>query len=308
MYTGRMTHVCVLSGGKSDERAVSLRSGAAVAAALGAAGYRVTTIDSEHCIDDLLTHLDTLHDIDVVFPVLHGIEGESGVLQKLLEDREIPFVGSGSAASELCFYKDKYRDYVKTHGTPIATGEIIGSLTESSLASRPFVLKPYDSGSSVDTFIVRDVTQAPLDKINEALARRKRMLIEELIEGIEITLSVLNGRALTPVEIIPPDNEEFDYENKYNGKTQELCPPQHVDKVVLDNAKQLTEKIHNLLGCRDYSRTDMIVRPNGDIVVLETNTLPGMTDQSLFPKAAAASGYPMPELVKVMVETALARH
>ena len=101
---------------------------------------------------------------------------------------------------------------------------------------------------------------------------------------------------------------EFDYENKYNGKTQELCPPQHVDAAVLDNAKQLAEKIHNLLGCQDYSRTDMIVKANGELVVLETNTLPGMTDQSLFPKAAAASGYPMPELVKVMVETALARH
>jgi D-alanine-D-alanine ligase len=133
------------------------------------------------------------------------------------------------------------------------------------------------------------------------------MLLEQLVEGVEIAVPVLDNHALPVIEIIPPSGGEFDYENKYNGASQELCPPQHVTQSVQHRAQQLAEKIHSLCGCRDYSRTDMIVRPDGSLTVLETNTIPGMTEQSLFPKAAAVAGLSMAELCTQLVELALSR-
>lgn len=309
-----MTHVCVLSGGEGDEREVSLRSGQAVAKALKEAGYQVTVLDGRDCVSRLLNTLsDNPRSFEVIFPVLHGAEGESGILQAELEPYDVPCVGSGEAASQQCFYKDQYRKILQENLLPIAAGEMVTAADDSTFTpfkkskfiKKPFVLKPYDSGSSIDTFIVRDPANAPLAEIEEALTRRQAMLLEELIEGTEITLSILENKALTPIEIIPPPGQEFDYENKYNGATQELCPPVHVAASVLTEAQSLAEQIHKLLGCKDYSRTDMIVRPDGTLVVLETNTLPGMTDQSLFPKAAAASGIDMPTLVSQMVEANL---
>jgi D-alanine-D-alanine ligase len=282
-----------------------------VANALHSAGYQVTVLDGRDSVSTLLNMLgDNRESFDVIFPVLHGAEGESGVLQAELEPYGVPCVGSDEAASQQCFYKDQYRQILQENLLPIAPGEMVSAgedstsmpFAKSEFIEKPFVLKPYDSGSSIDTFIVRDPSQAPLTEIEAVLKRRQVMLIEELIEGTEITLSILEDKPLTPIEIIPPAGQEFDYENKYNGKTQELCPPVHVAAPVLTEAQSLARQIHTLLGCKDYSRTDMIARPDGKLVILETNTLPGMTDQSLFPKAAAASGIDMPTLVRKMVK------
>ena len=133
------------------------------------------------------------------------------------------------------------------------------------------------------------------------------MLLEELVEGIEITVAVVGDQALPVIEIIPPEAGEFDYENKYNGRSQELCPPEHVAEDIQAEARDLALRTHNLTGCRDFSRTDMILTPLGELWILETNTIPGMTDQSLLPKAAAAAGIPMPLLCDRLVQMALAR-
>ena len=133
------------------------------------------------------------------------------------------------------------------------------------------------------------------------------MLLEELVEGIEITVGVLGDQALPVVEIVPPENGEFDYENKYNGATTELCPPQHVDEKAQTLTKELAVHAHQLCECADFSRTDMMVRSDGTIAILETNTLPGMTDESLFPKAARAVGLEMPALCDELVHLASAR-
>lgn len=297
-----MTRVLVLSGGDSDEREVSLRSGNAVAAALQTAGYDVLSAEARD-VESSLTG------VDVVFPALHGKGGEDGQIQRLLEDRNVVYVGSDSAVSELCFDKWRWRSLVGQHSVPLASGALvtIDDIHDQPLIKQPFVLKPFDGGSSIDTFIVRDPPDADWQQIELSFTRHPKMLIEALAPGIEITIGVLGETVLPVIEIVPPESGEFDYENKYNGATRELCPPENIDYHVQQAAQELAVKIHKLCGCRDMSRTDMIVADDNSLTVLETNTIPGLTEQSLLPKAAAAAGLSMSELCDQLVKLALKR-
>lgn len=300
-----MSKILLLAGGSSLEREISLRSGAAVQAALQRAGHDVTVLDPANPIDD-----SAFEGYDAIFPVLHGTGGEDGVLQARLESLEInSFVGSDALSSALCFDKWRYKALLDEHGILNARGARVGKadLRQHQLVKAPFVLKPYDGGSSVDTFIVRNPANADFAAMEAACERYGSMLIEELIEGIEITIGVLGEDALPVIEIIPPADGEFDYENKYNGQTQELCPPEHVSQDIQTLASELAVRIHQLCGCRDFSRTDMFVAPDNRLYVLETNTIPGMTDQSLFPKAAGVAGIDMQTLCDQLVQMAAAR-
>ncbi len=300
--------VTVLGGGTSAERDVSLRSAAAVSRALQTAGYTVTQADPAALTDRQLEA--ACRNSDVVFPALHGIGGEDGSLQEWLESFDFCFVGADSKVSHLCFNKVNYKPYLHKLGIKTPVGELVDSesVWRSPLTDEPYVLKPNDGGSSVDTFIVRDPATADKTAIAEAFSRHGHMLLEQLISGQEITVGVLNGDPLPVIEIIPPRDGEFDYDNKYNGKTQELCPPQHISSDVQAEAQELSRTIHQSLGIADFSRTDIMVRSGDSILfVLETNTIPGMTDQSLLPKAAAAAGLDMPELCASLVEAAIAR-
>ncbi len=298
-------NVLVIAGGSSGERDVSLRSGSAVQSALEAAGHKVTVLDpkTEQLDSEIAAQCD------VAFPIIHGAGGEDGTLQQQLESLQLPYVGSDVASCQLTFDKNSYKTALEQEHILTPAGDIVDADTihAHALAQQPFVLKPFDGGSSVDTFIVRDVAHTAWDDIARALKKYDAMLLEELIEGVEITVGVLGDTALPVIEIIPPENGEFDYENKYNGATQELCPPQHVDDAIQQEAQNLAARIHKLCGCRDLSRTDMIVSKNGEVYVLETNTLPGMTDQSLLPKAAAAAGFDMPSLCDRLVQMATNR-
>jgi D-alanine-D-alanine ligase len=133
------------------------------------------------------------------------------------------------------------------------------------------------------------------------------MLLEELIDGQEITVATLLDEVLPVIEIIPPSGGEFDYENKYNGKSRELCPPQSISPDIQKQAQSLTKQIQDLLGVRDLSRTDFMIDGEGALWILETNTIPGLTDESLLPKAAGVAGYGMPDVCRMLVEAALAR-
>ncbi len=300
-----MPRVLVLCGGISDERAVSLRSGVAVTTALQAAGYEVIEADPAN-----MSSVDkALSQANVVFPVLHGKGGEDGVIQRVLEKRGIPYVGADSSVSAFCFDKWRYKQKMIEDGIRIPRGLLVDHDTcwSSELSAQPFVLKPFDGGSSVDTFIIRDPVTFDRTSVDAAFTRHPQMLLEQLIEGTELTVGVLIDFALPVIEIVPPVGAEFDYENKYNGTTQELCPPQTVSKELQSQAQALAQRIHTLLGVRDLSRTDIMIGANDALYVLETNTLPGMTGQSLFPKAAAVAGYPMTELVRTLVESALER-
>lgn len=298
-----MTRVLVLSGGDSDEREVSLRSGKAVAAALQDAGYDVVTAEARDAAA-------SLSGVDVVFPALHGKGGEDGQIQKLLESRGLPFVGSDSVASELCFNKWNWRKLVSQYKVPISDGTIVTleNVHGQPLVGNPFVLKPFDGGSSIDTFVIRDPVSADWSKIESSFSRHPEMLVEALAPGTEITVTILNLAALPVIEIVPPAQGEYDYENKYNNDdTKLLCPPQHVGSDVQQSAQELALRIHKLCGCRDLSRSDMIVSPSGVITVLETNTMPGMTDHSLVPLAARTTGVSMTMLCDRLVKMALAR-
>jgi D-alanine-D-alanine ligase len=301
-----MVTVAVLAGGISEEREVSLRSGANVANALRARGYKVVECDPKNGPETLWPQLEH---IDVAFPALHGRGGEDGSLQPQLEARHIVYVGSGIQASRLCFDKWRYAELLKTQDINCPQTELVnlGEFEASPLSQKPFVLKPNDGGSSIDTFIVREPTRFKFDEVRESFVRHPKMLLQELIEGIEITIGVLNEKPLPVIEIIPPANQEFDYTNKYNGASQELCPPQHVNQSVQAKTQTLALQIHRLTGCRDMSRTDMMIDRSGQLFVLETNTIPGLTEQSLLPKAAAAAGLAMPELVDRLVQAALKR-
>jgi D-alanine-D-alanine ligase len=302
-YTGNMTTIHVLAGGSSAEREVSLRSGAAVQQALQAAGYATTLLDpADVPLDDIVA-------CDVVFLALHGAGGEDGTLQAQLDQRGAHYTGPGAAASALCFDKWQYRQCVQNQDIPMAEGALVtaDSYRAHPLAQEPFVIKPVASGSSIDTYIVRDVRQAPHTEIAEALERHQTMLMERLIVGTELTVGILGDTPLPVVEIIPPADAEFDYEHKYDGSSQELCPPPHLSADVQQRAQGLALRAHQATGCRDISRTDMICTPNSELYVLETNTLPGMTEHSIFPKMAAAADMTMPQLCSRLVELAMHR-
>jgi D-alanine-D-alanine ligase len=168
----------------------------------------------------------------------------------------------------------------------------------------PYVLKPLNGGSTLDAFIIRDPGNRNYDP--RIFDHYELMLLEELIVGTEITVPVLGTTALPVIEIIPPKGEEFDYENKYNGETQELCPPQHLNEAMQKEAQSLTEKIHKEVGARHLSRTDIIVDKENKLWVLELNTIPGLTDRSLLPKAAAAAGINMQQLVDKFADMVMA--
>lgn len=289
-------HYLVLGGGTSPEKDVSLRSAEAVRDALETLNHTVTFIDpSTMSNEDLLSHA---HRVDAVFPILHGEGGEDGTLQQHLASAGVPYFGPDPISCEHTFNKVTFKKLLEANQLPTPRWAVVSaqSFDTEPLTLHPYVLKPISGGSSIDTFIVRDV-KADATPLKEALERYGTMLLEELIEGSEITVGILNEQPLPVVEIIPPANQEFDYENKYNGATQELCPPQNVSATLQDAAQRLALQVHKTLLCRHLSRTDMLIDASGALYIIDTNTIPGLTSQSLYPKAAKAAGYSWPSLV-----------
>lgn len=295
--------ILVLEGGSSNEREISLRSSKNIKNALNNLGHDVIVYDPINGIDNVKNYVGK---VDLVFPILHGGEGENGVYQARLEEHGFKYLGSDSFVSDLCWYKPKFKKAVEKLEILLPNYEIVTAKTfkKSNFIKKPFVLKPLGSGSSIDVFIVRDPKKIPKD-VYRALKEHNEMIVEELIEGIEITIPVLGKKALPVIEIIPPINQEFDYENKYNGKTAELCPPKNVSKKIQKDAQKMAEVIHNGLNMRHLSRLDMIVTPNNELYVIETNTIPGLTDQSLFPKSAKETGMSIEALVEKFVQMTL---
>lgn len=291
--------ILVLGGGISPERQVSLRSAKAVADALTKAGLEAVQADPA----DGLDVLDDLKDT-IVFPILHGKNGEDGVIQRELEARQLPYLGSDSAASIACFDKWTTRLELLAAGLPMAEAALVD---EKSYPGHPLtkvhhVLKVVHGGSSIGTLIVRKDEDEDEQAVNEIFAMEDKAVLERLIEGTEITVPVLDGQSLPVIEIIPPQDEEFDYDNKYNGRTQEITPPKTVSADHQTMAQRLAEKVYQVMGARHLARVDMMIDQKGDIFVLEINTMPGMTDGSLFPKSAAAAGMDMPALVQRFAE------
>jgi D-alanine-D-alanine ligase len=290
--------ILVLGGGISPERQVSLRSAKYIADAARDAGYMVESADP--AVGPSV--LDGLKDT-IVFPILHGKNGEDGYIQKELEKRQLPFLGSGSLAATKCFDKWETRAALKHAGIPVPEGELVDERTylSSTLLQEPYVLKVVHGGSSIGVLLARQPEKITEYQVSEIFAMEDKAIIEKLIVGVEVTVPILDGRALPVIEIVPPPNGEFDYENKYNGKTDEICPPKSVNHELQLKVQALAEKAHAITGCRHMSRVDLMIDKNDNLYVLEVNVIPGLTDQSLYPKAAAVDGLPMPELINRFV-------
>lgn len=294
--------VLVLFGGDSPEREVSLRSGAAVNEALKNAGVDTILFDPIDGDEELLK---LAQEVDMVFPILHGKNCEDGVIQKKLESVGALFLGSDSKSSAVCFNKEQTHHVLQKSGITMPLFAVVTKKDlQHELFRKPFVLKPVNGGSSLDTLVAREVNESILETAEELLNRYETMMLEELIEGQEITVPILDNQALPVIAIVPPLDGEFDYANKYNGKSKELCPAplELVSAQVQEEAQKIAMLVHELLGARHLSRTDIIVTPGGKLYVLELNTMPGMTNQSLFPAAAQAAGYTMEQFVMKLVE------
>lgn len=295
-----MTNVLVLGGGDSPEREVSLRSAKAVADAARQAGFSVSEADPA----DGFSILDSLTQDTIVLPILHGAGGEDGVIQKELERRQLPYLGSDSVSSANCFDKWETRQILMRAGIKMPEAARVNKETYSRhpLSKKRHVLKIVHGGSSIGTLIVRDTKNINPVKLKEIFKLENDVVLEELVDGIEITVPILGQTALPPLEVRPPEGGEFDYENKYNDATAELCPPPSLNKEQIKKVQKIAEQVYELMGCRHLSRVDTIMRPDGRFEVLEINTMPGLSNQSLYPKAAKVAGLSMPELVTRFID------
>jgi D-alanine-D-alanine ligase len=297
----RKLNITVMLGGPSAEREVSLRSGAAVAAALRSRGHEVFELDPQDA--DWIMPEKT----DVVFLALHGTYGEDGTVQRQLEKLGVPYTGCDSEASRIAFDKLLTKQCCIEAVVPTAKFLAVDSAeTPWPLGWQPpLVVKPVRQGSSVGLQFVNRVDEWRA-ALAEALRFDSEVLVEEKIVGRETTVGILDGQALPVVEVRPKTGS-YDYQSKYTAGASEYFCPAEFDAATTQRIQAAALGAFKAVGGRDYSRVDVMVRADGSPVVLEVNTLPGMTETSLLPKAAAAAGLNFSELCLRMVDLALAR-
>jgi D-alanine-D-alanine ligase len=288
-------------GGPSAEREVSLRSGNAVAKALRSLGHVVEELDPKEPGWALSP------ETQAVFLALHGTYGEDGTVQRQLDELDVPYTGCDAEASRVAFDKVLTKEKCITAGVPTARFTVIDSPAASWPMGwqPPVVLKPVRQGSSVGLQMVDRVADWS-NALAESLRYDSQALMEEKIVGRETTVGILGAQALPLVEV-RPKHGPLDYQNKYTpGATEYFCPAAF-DAATTRRIQAAALGAFVAIGGRDYARVDVMVRANGDPVVLEVNTLPGMTELSLLPKAAAAAGIDYAELCQRMVDLALRR-
>ncbi|KGK84383.1 MULTISPECIES: D-alanine--D-alanine ligase [Pseudomonadaceae] len=287
--------VAVLFGGKSAEREVSLKSGAAVLQALQAAGVDAFGIDVG---DDLLQRLDRER-IDRAFIVLHGRGGEDGSMQGLLECAGIPYTGSGILASALAMDKLRTKQVWQSLGLPTPRHAALASVEDCHAAAVelgfPLMVKPAHEGSSIGMAKVDDV-EALIAAWREASRFDSQVLVEQWIQGPEFTIAVLRGEVLPPIGLGTP-HSFYDYDAKYLASDTQYRIPCGLDPVREQQLKDLSARACEAVGVRGWARVDVMQDANGDFWLLEVNTVPGMTDHSLVPMAARAAGLDFQQLV-----------
>ena len=286
--------IAVLMGGPSAEREVSLQSGKMVAEALRPSGAIVIPVVVEG--PEFAVPANT----DVAFIALHGTFGEDGQVQRILEERGVTFTGSDAEASARAFDKSVAKEYFLAAGIPTPA-----TFDELSEVKFPVVVKPARQGSSVGITVVRH-----REELATACAKARsfdeRIVIEQFIRGRELTVGILGNRELPIVEIRTPSGF-FGYHEKYTAGAAEEVVPAPLDSMLTIQTQRYARLAHERLGCRDFSRVDLMLSDRGELFVLEVNTIPGMTQNSLLPKAAKAARIEMTDLCVRMVEMALAR-
>ena len=302
-------YVAVLMGGWSNERPVSLMSGEGVATALESRGHRVTRIDMGRDVAARLAESAP----DVVFNALHGVPGEDGTVQGMLDLMGLKYTHSGMVTSVIAIDKELTKQRLVPHGIPMPGGHIVTS--ESIFAGdplpRPYVLKPVNEGSSVGVAIVRSNSNYGNPIARDAKGPWQdfaELLAEPFIKGRELTVAVLGGKALAVTELVVKSGDFYDFDAKYtDGLTEHVCPAEIPDDIA-EACKDIALRAHKLLGCKGTSRSDFRwddERGVEGLFVLETNTQPGMTPLSLVPEQAKKMGMSYEDLVEAMVAEAL---
>ena len=295
--------VGVLMGGTSSEREVSLKSGAAVSAALKRKGFNVIDIDVG---SDLLERLEG---IDVAFVILHGKPGEDGVVQGVLDFAGIPYTGPKVLGAALGMNKLITKKVLSFHGIRVPkfkvfrkNGHLLPGEDQLEGLKFPVVIKPVDEGSTIGVSVAKD--EAEFEKgLEQAFSYSDEVLVEEFIEGRELTVGVVGDRALPVIEI-KPKKGFYDYESKYTKGMTEYLVPAPIDEGIARQAQEWALIAHRALYQRGVSRTDFRLDNEGNLYVLEINSIPGMTETSLLPKAAAAMGISFEELVVEILKSA----
>jgi D-alanine-D-alanine ligase len=298
-----MTRVAVIMGGWSSERPVSLSSGKGMAEAARKSGFDVVEIDATRKLAEQLAAAKP----DVALNALHGPWGEDGCVQGLLEIMGIAYTHSGVLASALAMDKDKSRAVYAQHGLDIAEGGMfeVEELARDHIFEPPYVIKPNAEGSSFGVFIVRKGANRPPKELTDGTWKfGKRALVEKFIEGRELTVGVLGDRPMAVTEITTL-REYYDYDAKYQAGGSRHVVPADLPAEVTKAALEASLKAHQALGCRGVTRSDFRFDDKaGRLVILETNTQPGMTPTSLVPEQAAHVGIDYTSLVRWMIEDA----
>jgi len=289
----------VLLGGLSAEREISLKTGTAALQALQQLGYRAVAIDVNQNLPQQLEQAG----IEIAFIALHGRFGEDGRVQGLLEMLQIPYTGSGVLASSVAIDKVMTKQLLIYHDLPtpkfdfMRVGDSVDALLKRC-SSLPLVVKPSREGSTIGITIARN-KEALCSGVELAATLDGTVLIEEFIEGSELTVSVLNGKALPVIKIVPKSGF-YDYQAKYNSADTEYLLPAPIAENIYQLVQQAAVKACRVLGCRGAARVDFMFR-NDSFYCLEVNTIPGMTETSLLPKAAQAAGVDFPQLVEMIL-------
>lgn len=300
-------HVAVLYGGFSSERPVSLSTGEACAAGLERAGYNVTRVDVDRDLAQTLRDLKP----DVCFNALHGPYGEDGTVQGLLEYMAIPYTHSGVLASALAMDKQQAKIIAKSKGIPVAEAKVMNrhDFKSAHPMQPPYVVKPVAEGSSFGVVIVKEGQSHPPQIITSSdWTYGDRVMAERFVHGRELTCSVMGNVALGVTEIFTDGSGFYDFDAKYKkGGSKHQCPAKILPNIY-QKIQTLTLKAHQAIGCRGVSRSDFRYddrfSKNGEIIWLEVNTQPGMTETSLVPELALHAGHSFEELVSWMVEDA----
>lgn len=303
--------IAVVCGGKSRECEISRVSGRCVAGALEKNYRNVIIVELDESIGKSLTE----NRVDVVFPVLHGVPGEDGTFQGFLDVVGIPYVGSGVLASASAMDKVVAKSIFTKYGLPVAPDMVItkmGSLSVKDIIDKvgyDVVVKPAGEGSAIGVTFCKD--EREIDKaVREAFNYGNRVLVEKRIEGKEITVGILernNIEVLPVVEIRTPEGSWYDFEHRYTPGLSKHLIPAPIPTNTYKKVQELAVMAHKVLSCRDLSRIDFILPDKGEPVILEVNTIPGMTPTSLYPDAARAFGISFEELVAHLVERVLKR-
>jgi D-alanine-D-alanine ligase len=297
----------VLLGGLSGERDVSIRSGEAIVAALVERGHDAVPVFVDRDIDLVLRQMR----IDVAFLALHGRYGEDGCIQGLLEVLGIPYTGSGVLASALAMNKAKTKEILRLHNLPTAPGYVIAADSGEDLIEShgsfgfPVVVKPSGEGSSLGVTVARDEMELE-SAVEEAIRFDDDVLVERFVEGKEISVGVLDGKVLGAVEIVPRRGF-YDFQNKYTAGRSDYYFPARLSPERYRSVLRLGTLAFEALGCEGAARVDLIVSERGNEIILEVNTLPGMTPTSLMPKIAHGAGLSFEDLVEEVLRGARLR-